>query len=682
MSLTQGKFGPEAPMVSDLHYSATDASGPVFKTTSATLVGDRLTFALEGPGAGDAELSAQITPVPKGCLLDWHLRTTGPQRQWQAGSGFHFDFAQPVTDARTHPIVGWVSPTGREKYEVPGDTPYPVTEWQWREADFGANALVMLSPVYDPDWLYGHNLERAPKWGFLPPAESPGEATLRMGLFVGPTGQLRPATLAAEAAGRRLGLAMSTGHVGNLFEPGETATLTCSVSNATDRAQSGVLSVEARDYNDRPAGALFLPIELPPLASKQGVLPLKLEGNGIVFVAARLSWANGETVQRTTLGFLPKRPASAPRPESPFGLAGMIASPEAYPDQYDLPTLLDHAQRIGARWVRGGWFPLQQEIGDAEEARVRERMKLLADHGIMAHCQLGATVLKPEELPAFQQRLKASLQRFSWVTPYVEVGNELNGSATGPQYVEGLLKPVHEAMRAAHPTGKILSMGLGGVGQEWLNAFVKAGGMELVDTLSIHPGSQPRAPEFWEGWRGWVFRSQVQDALKAAAGKPVWITEAYAPTAPDRSQTDLRASADYLVRTYVCALALGVKVVEWYQFQDGVWFAQRPLPSDTEYNYGIVYTDLTPKPAYLAYGAMTEQLEGAVYQGRLELGAPDLYGVRFLKGGQPIDVLWSYREKHETDLPWWPVEKYAKDARQPGEPWRARWKAPVAVTLP
>jgi hypothetical protein len=248
-----------------------------------------------------------------------------------------------------------------------------------------------------------------------------------------------------------------------------------------------------------------------------------------------------------------------------------------------------------------------------------------------------------------------------------------------------MLRPIHEVMRRVFPEGKVMSMGLGGVSKDWLEEFVAAGGMDLLDVLSVHPGCHPRAPEFWEGWRGWVFRSQMLDAVRAArehGSKEVWITEAYAPTPPGRSGLDLRTSADYLVRTYVCALALGMKVTEWYQFQDGVWFAQRPRPDDVEYNFGLVYTDLTPKPAYVAYGTMTGQLEGAVYQGRLDLGAEDLYGARFQQGGRFLDVLWSYREKHETDLPWWPPENYQEASRKPGEPWEERWKEPVAVELP
>jgi hypothetical protein len=79
---------------------------------------------------------------------------------------------------------------------------------------------------------------------------------------------------------------------------------------------------------------------------------------------------------------------------------------------------------------------------------------------------------------------------------------------------------------------------------------------------------------------------------------------------------------------------------------------------------------------------MTEQLEGATYVGRLDLGAEDLYGVRFQRDGKAVDVLWSYREKHETDIPWWPVETYKDCSRKPGEPWVERWKAPVEVALP
>jgi len=78
---------------------------------------------------------------------------------------------------------------------------------------------------------------------------------------------------------------------------------------------------------------------------------------------------------------------------------------------------------------------------------------------------------------------------------------------------------------------------------------------------------------------------------------------------------------------------------------------------------------------------MTEQLEGARCVGRLDLGADDLYDVRFEKDGRWVDVLWSYRERHEVDLAWWPPEEFKDKSRLPGMPWENRWHRAVAVKL-
>jgi hypothetical protein len=119
-----------------------------------------------------------------------------------------------------------------------------------------------------------------------------------------------------------------------------------------------------------------------------------------------------------------------------------------------------------------------------------------------------------------------------------------------------------------------------------VGAFCWGGGFEVVDALSVHPGHYPRAPEFWEGWKGWVFRPQMLHVfgdlarLSLRPTREVWITEAYAPSRPVRSWVDLRTAADYMVREYCLALALGVRVVEWYRFQDGTWFSAAPKLDD------------------------------------------------------------------------------------------------------
>jgi hypothetical protein len=676
-----------APLLRGVGYQACDDQGVVFKTADATEDGDGLLrFTLEGPGAADAEVTAHLTRLPRGLTLDWTVRYTGPAKAWNVwSSGFTYDFGRPIAGAWTRPVTKWVTPTGAAPYEVPGDTPYPDTECQLRGVDLGDAALVLVSSTYDADWIYGNDKERARFSRLALPAGTPSELSTRISFLVTPPGQPEPEALAAEAAGRPVALSLSTGRTGNLFTPGETIPLRCEVRNVTDAPQRCQVTLRAWTYQGAQILDQTRDLSLDPQSTQAQTSPLACDLRGVVFVAATLTWEGGQWPTRMTCGVLPERPASGVAPGSPFAMAAAIANPQAYPDHWDLPTVVRQMQRIGVRWVRGGWFPLKDDPTDADEQTVRQRVSVLREAGILPHVQLGSGVIPAEERDAFCRRLAACLERFGWVTPYVEVGNELNFNTSPTDYIEGLLRPVSETLRRALPQGKVMSMGLGGVTPDWLNGFVAAGGMDLIDVLSVHPGCQPKCPEFWEGWRGWVFRSQMLDAARACqenGGKELWITEAYAPTPPDRSAVDLRTAADYLVRTYVCSLALGVKVVEWYQFQDGVWYAQRQYPADSEYNFGIVYTDLSPKPGYVAFGAMTEQLESKPCRGRLDLGVADLYAVRFGADADPVDVLWSTRERHEVDVPWWPPEQYKDISRKPGEPWVERWRQPVEVELP
>ena len=679
-------------LVSAITYRANDDNGLAFETIGlkshqAPPGPQRLEFALAGPAADRASVIAEVTRRPRHALLRWTIKYEGEQRQWNGWTtGFRFDFAEPVQAARTWPVAQHIAPTGARPHEVDGDTPYRDTEWQMRQTDFADCRLIVAARWYDGDWIYGDNPERAAFHRAGLPTETPAEVTREFALFVLPRDAVvNSADLAAEASGRPLSLCVECDRPSHLYEPGENFACSLRVAGLAADETRGKLTWSLWDYDGNRLAHGEESVRLARGQEKTWPVRARPARRGVLFLAAELSWQGGPWLERATFGVLPRRRPSPPRADSPFGLAALIADPGRYPDQHDVENVLSLARRIGVRWLRGGFFPLQDDPSDEDERRVRERLEKLRRHGIMPHVQLGARVPEPADLPAFRERFQQCLERFKFVSPYIELGNELNhGGVKARDYIEGLLRPVHEIMRQTHPEGKVMSMGLGGVQKGWLDEFVQAGGMELIDVLSVHPGCHPRAPEFWEGWRGWVFRPQMLDAYRAArehGGTDVWITEAYAPTPPGRSGLDVRTSADYLVRTYVCSMALGVKVIEWYQFQDGVWFAQRPRPDDIEYNFGLVYTDLTPKPAYIAYGVMTEQLEGARCRGRLDLGADDLYGVRFERDDGAVDVLWSYREKHETDIPWWPPEQYKDDSRRPGEPWEERWKqaAPAAL---
>ncbi|MCC6445149.1 MAG: hypothetical protein IT210_17030 [Armatimonadetes bacterium] len=651
--------------------------------------GQRIYFNLSGPACGQAEVEAVVRPVPRGALLRWTVRYKGEAKgffPWQ--TGFIFDFGAPVVSASSVSTRKWVKPTGKFAWEVPGDMAYPDFECQVRKIGLrGMPPMALATRWYDGDWLYGSDIRRARFIKAVLPKDAPSETTFTFALLNAQNTE--PEDLAAIACGHPLSFRVRASRVGNLYKPGEKAAATVRIANVSDQPVDSELAWQVRDYYGDLLASGTKRWRLEPGMATSFPVRAAYRKQGILFTVTDLSVGPWTRQEWLTAGFLPERPLAPPDTSSPFGMAGFISTPSRYPDHPKPETLLPLAQRIGVRWIRTAPFPVQGTFTPEEEKGTRDKVALYRRYGMAFHPQIGADLM---QRPGWQDDLRVTLKKWGWVSDYIEFGNEMNpqnASAeglrrAGADYVERVLKPLHKIMREAHPNGKVLNAGLGGVWEPYLEGIEQAGGFGLLDILSVHPGLQPKAPEFYEGWKGWVYRTQMEDAFKFARrhNKPVWITEIYAPTPPDRSAVDLRTSADYLVRIYVLSIAMGVQNTEWYQFTDGVWYAFIPNPLDPEYNFGIIYTDLSPKPAYLAYGAMTRLLEGARCLGRISLGADDLYRVRFRKGGRNIDVLWSYREKHETDLAWWPPEEFKNKSRRPGMPWQPRWRKPVALSLP
>jgi hypothetical protein len=117
---------------------------------------------------------------------------------------------------------------------------------------------------------------------------------------------------------------------------------------------------------------------------------------------------------------------------------------------------------------------------------------------------------------------------------------------------------------------------------------------------------------------------------------------------PDPGSPFENIKANYVVHSYTAAIAEGLRASVWYHVQG--WR-----------NSGLLNTDLTPRPAYLAFEFARRKLGNATFLEEIE--SQDLGGETGLKGykfqrpsGRRIWVLWSLtRDEHAIVLPGAPV---------------------------
>jgi hypothetical protein len=89
--------------------------------------------------------------------------------------------------------------------------------------------------------------------------------------------------------------------------------------------------------------------------------------------------------------------------------------------------------------------------------------------------------------------------------------------------------------------------------------------------------------------------------------------------------------ARHAVHVNVRGLAAGLKIISWYTLVD----------KGGELNYGLLRSDLTPRPAYTAYQVLAQQLDGYVFDQQVVVsGKPNIQAYRFDKDGVKKLVLW------------------------------------------
>lgn len=440
----------------------------------------------------------------------------------------------------------------------------------------------------------------------------------------------------------------------NLWDEGETPEVVLELTNVQEMPLSGTLHVIARDFD----GTVRLDSqESIALASweryeKTYAVPL-LHTPDIAFVESRFVSEGVELCfTRTSVGVLHGYDYTH-REMSNIGISAYFD----IPTQDDVYRLMD---RMGIRWDRHG-----------------DSAQSLAEFGALSNYHNNVDPQQwsddPVSKTAFFQHMLADCDQRG--NPYWEFGNEWNmddihSGLHADVYVSDWLMPL-AAERSGHDV-EIMSMGIAGADVTFLNAIAANGGWDLIDAVSMHPGRGNNTPDTTgTGWKYLGAIRAFKEAMAPLGEKPLWLTEVYACTHPNSGWRDsYRRAAENIVLTYALGVSEGMAGVQFYQLHDSVWHDIGGVdPEDSEYHYGILMRDGTLKPSLLAFCAIAEALDGAVFTKYLTFGQSDIKGIEYATPRGNMAVLWSRADGYEYNDS---VEL---------EPWESHWSTQTDVVV-
>ncbi len=484
-----------------------------------------------------------------------------------------------------------------------------------------------------------------------------------------------PAAAAALLKNRPVALDINADKVFNIWDSASTPLgLNAQAINTSDTKQNITLSWWARDFNGKIVTKGSDTRMLDPYAKWDQKLSFNAPKRGILFVEVQASDGRNTDFRRTNLAVLP--PHKFNDPNSIFGISAYFA----LPTESDAENLLS---RIGVKWIRN----MQMSAKQADSLNMMQNF----------HSQV----------PLDDPNMKDEAKRQEYISKtiadivkggahYWEFGNEINmdggiGNAVrAKQYVSDFLIPAANAIKQSGANLKLTSIGLSGADTVFLDKMHEYGAWDCIDAISLHPGRGNYTADYGgDNWRDnkncdyWNFLGtirKVKDTLKKYGDKPIFLTEAYAPTAPHLWWGDTyREAAENVVLEYALALSEGVKIVNWYQLNDTVWYDQGGVDNtNPEFHYGLLNRDLSPKPSLLGYETIAAALENTTFTRWLDFGKSQNKGLLFNSPKGPVTILWNrtdgyiLNKSHKKDDKWFATP----------EPWVDHWKSKILIKLP
>jgi hypothetical protein len=311
---------------------------------------------------------------------------------------------------------------------------------------------------------------------------------------------------------------------------------------------------------------------------------------------------------------------------------------------------------------------------------------------------------RDSEMQSWQNYVRRTVGRYSndvhawqiWEKP------SSNNFRSGRRVYYNLVTLAAKAARQSDPKAIVYVGEPGGINLDFMEGLNQSGVTALLDGVSLYPVSQYQpgalaAPEsflrpfatlrerlataggtgdrdYWIGGlsRPVLIESQPRDAMPSAtlamatdavsqssdgsanatvsrtssSGSSGAVLNTAAITTSDEATRErlletftAPAQADYLMRATTLALAAGNEKVFWGSLRDDPSY-ERVEPIDPEYNSGLLRRDFTPRPSYLAFQVLAQQVRGKKFIGPLALG-PNVVALMFDDGRKGSVAAWT-----------------------------------------
>ena len=304
-------------------------------------------------------------------------------------------------------------------------------------------------------------------------------------------------------------------------------------------------------------------------------------------------------------------------------IAGVALHPWQLQDAQTRERVFDGVAATGARWVRvdmpwawveadgptlehghGHWGGLDSIVNAAD----RHGLKLIGIVGFTPEWASDSGELwSYPDADAFETFFTAALRRYPQI-PAWELWNEPNFERFSKPRPDaaGFVDFLRSARRASDSVGSKARLISGGVAPggdvdvySWVNQVAMRGGLSLIDGFGIHPYSSVAADDP----NSWMMQLETLHARLAQLGRPdlpLWLTEYGAPSTPVASGYAPALTEQQQAERLRTAFALAARFdwienLTWYEYRDS-----NTGSSDPEANFGLVHSDLSPKPAYAA----------------------------------------------------------------------------------